>query len=321
MNIQTPTPHDMLLDYIDSLSANEAMEFDDKSQALSTFINGLSDTDLKALLGEAGFIPEKYPHDSSEEKVYAKAMDILIAASLNRVGYEATVSVERSNSADVYAKCPTGDLHTIVLDGKAFRLSRTALNPKDYKIQALDTWRKGADYACLVGPLASFPQEDSRLFKDAVEYNVTLLTFSHLQFMLEHGLPADNALVPLWTVSKEIEQTLGKTPNAEQYWLQSDRVFCMALRVDIAMWKDARRRYFNSMLKAADKQIEYFEREIDKIRSFSREELINLLLNALKLKGKLNQIKSKKRKTIALLEKVEQAESRPNGELWQSQES
>ena len=46
---------------------------------------------------------------------------------------------ERGDYADVIAKTKN---YTIVADAKGFRLSRTALNPKDYKIEALNGWRK-----------------------------------------------------------------------------------------------------------------------------------------------------------------------------------
>ncbi len=304
-----PAPHNTLLDLIASYAASPLMSFDDKSQALFEFVDDLSDVDLRSLLAQAGFIPEGYAHDSSEEKVYAKAMDILVAVSLKRVGYDSRVGVERSNAADVEAKCRTGDQHTIVLDAKAFRLSRTALNPKDYKIEALNSWRRGSDYAALVGPIAGFPEGRSRLFEEAVKFNVTLLTFSHLQFMLEHGLPSGDALTPLWTVSREVYKEVGDKPTATQYWLHTDRIFCNALEVDIARWKSARREYFSSMLEVADKQIQYFQEEKTRTSALSREALIQLALEALKLDNKISVIEAKKRKTRALLNAVEKAES------------
>lgn len=300
-----PTVHDALLGHIASYAANPLMSFDEKSQGLLEFVSGLDATELRSLLGDAGFIPEQYAHDSSEEKVYAKAMDILVAVALKRIGYDTAVSAERSNSADVLA---IGHTHRLVLDAKAFRLSRTALNPKDYKIEALNIWRREADYACLIGPLAGFP-EDSRLFSEAVRYNVTLLTFSHLQFMLEHELPSFDALTALWNIAKAVRQTAGEMPSATQYWLQVDRTFCDALGVNINEWKHARLRYFSAMLAAADREIAYFEAEKMRIGALPREMLVELALQALKLDNKIRVIRAKRQKTLRLLAIVEEAEA------------
>lgn len=299
--------HDALVSVIASFAKQPNMSFDDKSQSLISYIKGLGDSDLRTLTAEAGFIPEEYSHDSSEEKVYAKAMDILVADCLSRVGYTTAVSTERSNSADVVARCQSEQGHTLVLDAKAFRLSRTALNPKDYKIEALNTWRKGADFACLVGPLTHFPQE-SRLFEEVIKFNVTLLTFSHLQFMLEHGLPSCDSLSTVWDIAKDIKDSEGESPTATQYWKHVDQAFCTAIHASIDDWKSARRAYYSAMVESANKQIQYFEGEKARIASLSHEELTKLALNALKLDNKIDVIQEKKRKTLALLTQVENAE-------------
>src|SRR5690349_20912818 len=138
------------------------MSIDKKSRALEEFINSLNEKDLQILLSEVGITPESYEHDSTDEQCYAKAMDIVVAIASRKATYNCIISVERSNTADVIALTDRGTHHKIVLDAKAFRLSRTALNPKDYKIEALNQWRGNADYACLIAPIAGFPQGDSR---------------------------------------------------------------------------------------------------------------------------------------------------------------
>lgn len=288
------TPHDLLVEKIASYAANTLMTFDEKSRALEEFISGLNDKDLQVLLSEVGFIPESYEHDSSEEKVYAKAMDIVVAVALRKATYNCVISVERSNTADVIALTDVGTHHKLVLDAKAFRLSRTALNPKDYKIEALDQWRGDADYACLVAPIAGFPQGDSRLFAEAVRYNVTLLTFSHLQFMLEHGVDATERLIPLWNAASVVRDDSGNTPDATQYWASVDRVFCEVLKIDMELWKASRRRYFQSMIQVADKQIAYYETERAKLDTLTKEELVRIASDALKLDNKISVIQSKK---------------------------
>ncbi|MFI4977623.1 MAG: HindIII family type II restriction endonuclease [Solirubrobacterales bacterium] len=188
--------HKDLLAVIAACSESEP-SFESKAARVDGFVRALSRAQLGRLLGESGFIPEEYAHDSSDEKLYAKAMDSLVAAALRAVGYSAEATRERSDAADVLA---TRTGYGVVLDAKAFRLSRTALNPKDYKITALSGWRGDHRYAALVGPLAGFPDRTSRLFEEAADSNVTLLTFSHLQFMLAGTEVVDVGLEQVWNI-------------------------------------------------------------------------------------------------------------------------
>ena len=49
---------------------------------------------LKQHLLYAGFIPEVYAHDSSEEKAYAKYYKVLVCSFFHHLGFESTI---RSN--------------------------------------------------------------------------------------------------------------------------------------------------------------------------------------------------------------------------------
>src|ERR1039458_10300724 len=82
-----------------------------------------------------GAIPESYGHDTSEEKLYSKYTDILLAIAFRHLGLTSLVLTERADAADVEVVSPS---FSFVADAKAFRLSRTAKNQKDFKIQAMD---------------------------------------------------------------------------------------------------------------------------------------------------------------------------------------
>ena len=118
-----------------------------------------------------GNIPESYRHDSSEEKLYSKYTDSLLSFSYTAMGLTSLVLTERADAADVEAFAKD---FSFVADAKVFRLSRTAKNQKDFKIEALDKWRQGADFACLVCPLYQYPNTNSQIYLQAVRYNVTL---------------------------------------------------------------------------------------------------------------------------------------------------
>ena len=177
--------------------------------------NGISkETILKELI-QVGIMPEVFSHDSSEEKLWSKFSDILLAKSLDCLGLRSEVLRTRGNSADVYSKTKK---YTIVSDAKCFRLSRTAKNQKDFKIKALDDWRRQDTYALLVSPLSQYPNDRSQIYSQALSHNVTLLSYAHLQFLIEKGVKGN--LEELWNVSKYIKTNYkpSEQKRGSTYW-------------------------------------------------------------------------------------------------------
>ena len=83
---------------------------------------------------QCGILPDMFSQNGSEEKIWAKFSDIILAHALSFLGISTHVLGARGNSADVLG---TTKDYTIVGDAKTFRLSRTAKNQKDFKISAL----------------------------------------------------------------------------------------------------------------------------------------------------------------------------------------
>lgn len=301
------TPHDDLVALIDAISGS-GQSFTEKARTTVEFVDALSDESLLELLSEAGFIPEAYDHDSSEEKVYAKAMDALVATALRRMGYDARVTDERANAADVIARCEDDAGNSTVLDAKAFRLSRTALNPKDYKIEALNTWRKEERYACLVGPIAGFPEGKSRLYDESVRFDVTLLTFSHLRFLLEHGVSQCADLRAVWEASSALADGAEKGLHAAEYWPVVDAAVAAASGAAVTVWRKSRRGYLGALMRVANQQIDYYEQQRRELAELPKEALLAIAVEALKLDAKIEQIASKRVKAETLLRELDQAE-------------
>ena len=93
---------------------------------------------MDSLLGHlrlCGAMPENYGHDTSEEKLYSKYTDVVIHEAYSFMGFNSLVLRERADVADV--ECVSND-YSFVADAKTFRLSRTAKNQKDFKVQAMD---------------------------------------------------------------------------------------------------------------------------------------------------------------------------------------
>lgn len=295
---------------VDEYSQMSHLSFDDKGASIIEKIQGVDNHEMVELLTTAGCIPEAYDHDSSEEKLYAKAMDILVAESLSRVGYSANVYQERSGTADVIATWtnPNSRKHSLVADAKAFRLSRTALNPKDYKIEALSTWKRDADFSLLVGPVAGFPEGTSRLYAEALRYRVVLLSYSHLAFMIEHAQLELFDPYPIWDSSDGIRNAYGTSPRAGEYWAAFDNIFQETLHVAPTDWHSTRQRYLMNLLELAEDQVAHFERVKQQVGRMSHSQLVNLAIEALKIDNKIEAIRRRSEHTQALLDEVTELE-------------
>jgi len=107
-----------------------------------------------------GNIPESYGHDTSEEKLYSKYTDCLLSLAFTALGLKSLVLKERADAADVEAFAKE---FSLVADAKAFRLSRTAKNQKDFKVQAMHGWKRGKPYAMIVCPIYQLPNSSSQI--------------------------------------------------------------------------------------------------------------------------------------------------------------
>src|SRR5947209_16423327 len=108
---------------------------DDAFEQIERLYSGLTKQELSQEIVQVGIMPEVFDHDSSEEKMWSKLSDVILACCLGHLGLKSKVIRTRGNSADVYS---TSDDYTLVSDAKCFRLSRTAKNQKDFKIKAID---------------------------------------------------------------------------------------------------------------------------------------------------------------------------------------
>ncbi len=153
-------------------------EFKQAAEQLRVFIDEMEIADFKFVVKQIGTIPEIIDHDSTEEKLYSKASDIVLARCFRELGMASRALDERGDSADIIAESRSGYNYSLVADAKCFRLSRTAKNQKDFKVSNLSDWR-GAEneYAVLVAPYFQYPQSKSQIYSKALENNVCLFSW------------------------------------------------------------------------------------------------------------------------------------------------
>ena len=95
-------------------------KFLDQTQKLSEYVDSLDNTAIKNIVKNIGTIPENIKASSSEEKLFSKASDIILAKSFRLLGMDSRAISERGDSADVVAKSFYHG-YSLVADAKCFR--------------------------------------------------------------------------------------------------------------------------------------------------------------------------------------------------------
>jgi len=282
-----------VVEYITTIGTSPNRDFLTRSSDLEQMlVPGWTDNLLLEHLTWAGVIPERFGHDSTEEKLYAKYCDMLLAAVLTRLGITSTVLKVRADSADVKGVVP--GRYSLAGDAKAFRLSRTAKNQKDFKVVPLDKWRKDAkaDYAVLVCPYYQYPMRSSQIYEQAATSNVALLSYYHLRFLVEQ-VNSQNIrsldLEPLWLVNRT--RNLAHPKHAQPYWQGVATITCKITGQSLDVWASALQRYLNELQAVAQTEILYLEDQRGQMLRLNHAEAIQQLLEASKVDSKIVTIR------------------------------
>jgi hypothetical protein len=237
---------------------------------------------------ECGILPEAFNHDSSEEKLWAKYSDIILAKALTFLDIPSDVLRARGNSADVFGK--TQD-YSLVGDAKTFRLSRTAKNQKDFKIKALDDWRRANNYALLVAPLTQYPQRKSQIYEQAIDKNVTLISYTHLSFLLNFHRKNQN-LKLLWETGNRLKTQFkaSEHQNSANYWAEIDKATCEVVNqneIELQIYKNFE---IQKTQEIGQEGISFWQNKITEYKQLSQEEAVKMLIKAEKIEAKIKTI-------------------------------
>ena len=237
-----------------------------------------------------GSIPESYGHDSSEEKLYSKYTDSLLAEAFSAFGLKSVVLKERADSADVetFAKS-----YSFVADAKCFRLSRTAKNQKDFKVQAMDGWKRGKPYAMVVCPIYQLPKRSSQIYEQASSRNVCVFTYSHLAMLVCFSMVEGNTKTEelLYELFKTVS-ALNPSKDASSYWLAVNRTMLGFSKKVENLWKAEKQATLESIAVAKEEALTYFANEREKIMRLSHEEALKELVRVHKIERRIKFIKS-----------------------------
>lgn len=237
-----------------------------------------------------GAVPELYRHDSSEEKLYSKYTDAVVSEALHSLGLVSTTIKTRSDAADVQARAND---YSLVADAKAFRLSRTAKNQKDFKVQAMDGWRGDLDYAIIVGPIYQFLPRTSQIYLQAITRNVCLLSFSHLACLvaLADRKGAEVAEGALHQILQTVN-LLHPSKSAVDYWTGINRALVTSLSDELELWEVEKRASLEGLSVAKRESIRYLLSERDRILGLSRREAVEELVRIVGVNSRIQRVES-----------------------------
>lgn len=247
------------------------------------------------MLSCAGFIPDLYPGDSSEETLFSKLTEILVAEWADRMGFKSNVVKTKSSYEDINFNI--GE-KVVVCDAKSFRLSRSqqAPNVKDFlKPADIKKWLNRHENG--LGGLITFPDthdwtESSDVYLYCTDKNcpTVILSYIHLALIL-HFCDKHSAkkLKKLWNYEKLFPRTLDKKisgGNRNAYWGVINSKIISILDIsgsDFILYFEQCKKLQTECIKSHVERLQEFKsriiEEIEKAyKKFSKEELLNELV-------------------------------------------
>ena len=284
------------LDFLFDL-ANSQINFKDAANEIQLYVDNFSKDDFIEIVKEIGAIPERIEASSTEEKLYSKASDIVLARCFCELGLNAKAVNERGNSADIIAKSQHG--YTLVADAKTFRLSRTAKNQKDFKISTLSKWRgMENDFAVLVAPYFQYPNKKSQIYSSALSDNVCLLSWEHMLFLLNKSVVEDFSLTlePIWNAPTRIERDtrIAYADRMKVLFPYINKMVCDRISSSVEEFEEQLNICKSYITERSNSEILLLDNEIEDIKSYTREQAIEELIKSRKLNEKINAIISYK---------------------------
>lgn len=231
-----------------------------------------------------GVIPEHYGYDSSAEKLYSKYTDVLLALSFRRLGLQSVVLRERADAADVEAVI---DGYSVVADAKAFRLSRTAKNQKDFKVQAMDGWKRGKPFALVVCPSYQLPAKSSQIYQQAIAREVCVFTYSHLACLVAaaDALGQSHATASLESILRTT-RTLHPAKEAAPYWRAINGAMLDCDASIASLWRNEKTIALSALQAAKEEALSALAKEREAILRMSHDQALAALLTRGNLQGR-----------------------------------
>ena len=272
---------------------SETKKFPEATEKIKIYINDLDRKNIIEIVKEIGTIPECIEASSSSEKLFSKASDCVLARCFSELGMPSIAVNERGNSADIVAQSIHG--YTLVADAKTFRLSRTAKNQKDFKIDTLSNWRGVEhDFALLVAPYFQYPNTVSQIYSFALDKQVCLLSWEHILFLLENNVSESEtlSLESIWNapvrLARDTRIAYADRMNCQFPYI--NQMVCDRISISIEKFNEQLSICKETIRNRGNFELEYLNTEKEAITTLTRDEAISQLLKSKKVLERISTI-------------------------------
>jgi hypothetical protein len=250
--------YDYIEDYIAGKVAvwTKSPDTDAIAASFSSDIKQLDNSDFSFLLLTTGYIPEFYGHDSSQETLYSKLVEVLVCEWAIRIGFtDSSILKQKASKEDVSIKL--GNL-IIVCDAKTFRLGRSqpAPNVKDtIKKADYDKWQdsyrgekdKDGTFYSTIGGLITFPSlhrwkggSDAYLYCTDKDDPIAILFYEYLAYMILGGFGHERLIdvlsnYPELFPAKRKEQHLYFNPVLDRIFGENNEDFTDFIKLSLEL--------------------------------------------------------------------------------------
>ena len=135
-------------------------------------------------------------------------------------------------------------------------------------------------------PLYQCPVTNSQIYAQAIRYNVTLLSFTHLGFLLRSDEIQPDEFDKIWKVSG----TLKSGKRAVPYWRAIASQVVLACGNSIVEWNDYRLDSKRILHEQARVELLFWESEKERIRRMSHDQAVDALISSLRIDNNINTI-------------------------------
>ena len=181
--------------------------------------------------------------------------------------------------------------YSFVADAKAFRLSRTAKNQKDFKVEVMDRWKYGKPYAMIVCPIYQLPKSTSQIYHQAITRDVCIFTYSHLSLLVRYAEKLGTRKVQklLLNIFKSVSE-LNPSKSAFDYWRAINTTILNCSKETKELWKIEKIASLESIEISKQEALTFFASEREKIMKMSHQEALKELIEINKIDSKINVI-------------------------------
>ncbi|MHB8638519.1 MAG: HindIII family type II restriction endonuclease [Candidatus Acidiferrales bacterium] len=237
-----------------------------------------------------GSIPEHYGHDTTEEKLYSKYTDAVLAAAYRHIGLKSIVIRERADAADVEA---VGAGYSLVGDAKAFRLSRTAKNQKDFKIEAMAGWKRGKVHAMVICPIYQLPPRISQIYHQAIARSVCVFSYSHMAVIAQlRDRTGKRSAQGLMLAALKSAEDLNPTKDSVAYWTSVNRAMLSFHETVPPLWRTEKIAMIEALRAVKEGALTALAKQREQIMRMSRDEAISRLIDETKIEQRAKVISS-----------------------------